>query len=163
MWAGRGECGKSKQYMIDHCQVSCKYCTPPGPRPKSQAELHPLSVAAISKEIGVTPAPAGTSSASGGGGDASATAAAAAAAVATEAARQHAVAKEEAAKVAAEKAAVAEKPAAGATLAAASGSSTTSSRGGTTTTAAAEGMPSEAQMRSKYATTTLTYAALVKR
>jgi len=142
MWADRGECAHSKQYMMDHCKVSCKYCTARGPRPKDDVELHPLSVAAISKEIGVTPAVAG---------------AAPDAAAAAEEAKQKAAADKAAAdKAAADKASAAAKAATEAAAAKAAAAADQAA------VRAVEG-PSEADMRGKYPASSLSYAALVKR
>lgn len=149
MWADRGECAHSKQYMIDHCKVACKYCTARGPRPKDAVELHPLSVAAISKEIGVTPAEAGAPPD--------------AAAAAPEAAKQKAAADKAAAdKATADKAAAAAKAATEAAAAAQAAAAKAAAAAEKAAVRAVDG-PSEADMRGKYPASSLSYAALVKR
>jgi hypothetical protein len=162
MWAERGECKNSKQYMMDHCKESCKYCTGKGPRPKDEVELHPLSVASVSKEVGVMPAqagpadtPASPAAAAGAGGAAGA-----------DAAKQ----KAEADKAAADKLA-AEKSASEKAAAAAQAAAETATKAAAAAKAAAEQLaaakaadgPSEADMRALYQASTLSYAALVKR
>lgn len=143
MWAERGECKNSKQYMMDHCKVSCKYCADRGPRPKDDVELHPLSVAAISKEVGVTSAQPGSGA---GPGTAAADKALADKIAAEKAASEKAAAAAQAAAETATKAAAAAKQAMEQLEAA----------------KAAEG-PAEADMRVMWQASTLSYAALVKR
>lgn len=63
-WAENGECTKTKQYMQDHCRVSCKYCTPQGPRPKGPFDDQPMSVEELSTLVGVKAAAAGEAAAS---------------------------------------------------------------------------------------------------
>jgi hypothetical protein len=166
MWAERGECKNSKQYMMDHCKESCKYCTGKGPRPKDEVELHPLSVAAISKEIGVMPAQAGpaeTPASPGGAADTPGTAG-------TNAAADAAKQKAEADKAATDKLA-AEKSASEKAAAAAQAAAETATKAAAAAKAAADQLaaakaadgPSEADMRALYQTSTLSYAALVKR
>lgn len=149
MWADRGECKHSKQYMMDHCKASCKYCTEKGPRPKDDVEQHPLTVARISAEVGVAPAPAGS--------DVPAAKDAAAANEEAEAAKQKAAAD----KAAADKAAM-EKAAADKAAAAAEAAKAAKEAADKAATKALDG-PSEEEMRGKYPVSTMSYAALVKR
>lgn len=48
MWAERGECKSSDQYMKEHCLPSCGGCTPKGPRPKGASAYAPAAAAAAS-------------------------------------------------------------------------------------------------------------------
>jgi hypothetical protein len=47
-----------KAYMSDHCRLSCKQCTPPGPRVKGPWDKL-MTVEELSKEVGKTAAPVG--------------------------------------------------------------------------------------------------------
>lgn len=166
MWADRGECKNSKQYMLDHCKASCKYCTEKGPRPKDEVELHPLSVATISAEVGVKPAPAGDDAAATTATDAAAatepkaapTPKAAADAQAGDAAKQKPAGDAQAGD-AAKQQVNAEKAAADMAAAEAQAAAAAAAKAATK---AVDG-PSEEEMRGKYAASTLSYAALVKR
>lgn len=153
MWADRGECKNSKQYMMDHCKASCKYCTEKGPRPKDEVEQHPLTVASISAEVGVTPAPAGS--------DVPPAKDAAAVDAEAEAAKQKAAADKAAADKAAMKKAAADKAAAAA-AAAAEAAKAAKEAADKAATKAVDG-PGEEEMRGKYPVSTMSYAVLVKR
>lgn len=168
MWADRGECKNSKQYMMDHCKASCKYCTEKGPRPKDEVELHPLSVARISAEVGVKPAPAGSEGTTPAAATDAASADAAAEAAKQKAAAEKAAADKAAAekaateKAAADKAATAAQAAAEAATAAKTAAAAKVAADNAAATRAVDG-PSEEEMRGKYQASSLSYAALVKR
>eukprot|EP00775_Hariotina_reticulata_P011815 gene11815-11959_t len=52
MWAERGECVDSADYMQEHCSLSCKLCTPKSPAPQGPDDLQPVTVEGLIKEMG---------------------------------------------------------------------------------------------------------------